>query len=281
MQLIPKCSRWAGGAWISPRVTVARPVEKVGLVGAFSLVFFVTACAGGAAPLLTADPTGTVLFEQGQDALVDEDWRDAVTAFDTLLRNYPSSPFLAEARLGMGRAHFEQGRVDSLLMAIDAFQAFLTYHPSHKDVDFAQYMVAMTYVAQLRTADRDQEPTRRAIEALDLFIASHSTSNLYPSAVEERLEAIDLLARHEFEVARWQSGRDRDWDAAIDRVAWALEHYPETTLRCELYYTMAEAYKRGEQTEDAIRYYEYVINEYPDCELVEDAQKKIREINGG
>jgi outer membrane protein assembly factor BamD (BamD/ComL family) len=88
------------------------------------------------------------------------------------------------------------------------------------------------------------------------------------------------LARHELEVARWQSGRDRDWDAAIDRIAWALEHYPETTLRCQLYYTLAQAYKQGEQLEDAVRYYEHVINEYPDCELVDDAQKRIRDING-
>jgi len=28
-------------------------------------------------------------------------------------------------------------------------------------------------------------------------------------------------------------------------------------------------------------YYERVTNEYPDCDLVEDAQERIREINGG
>ena len=49
-------------------------------------VVALTGC-GGQAPLLTADPTGTILFEQGQDALVDGKWRDAVTAFDSLLKN--------------------------------------------------------------------------------------------------------------------------------------------------------------------------------------------------
>lgn len=260
MQLIPKCSRWAG------------------LLCAVSLSSF--ACAGGTAPLLTADPTGMVLFEQGQDALVAEEWRDAVSAFDTLLRNYPSSPFLAEARLGMGRAYFQQGRVDTLIMAIDAYQGFLTYHPSHQFVDVAQYMVAMTYVEQMRTADRDQGPTHLAIDALDLFIANYPSSSLHASAVEERLKAVNLLARHELEVARWQSRRERDWDAAIDRVKWAFENYPETTLKCQLYYTMAEAYKEGKQLEDAIRYYQHVINEYPDCDLVDDAQHRIDDING-
>lgn len=238
-------------------------------------------CAGrGASPLLTADPAGTALFEQGQDALVAEDWRDAINAFDTLLRNYPSSPYLAEARLGMGQAYFRQGRVDTLIMAIDAFQAFLTYHPSHEYVDYAQFMVAMTYVEQMRTPDRDQTPTRQAIATLDVFLDNYPDSRLYATAVSERLEAIDSLARHEWEVARWQARRDEDWDAAVDRVEYALEAYPETTLKCDLLFIQAEAYRQGERTEDAVAGYQQVIDEYPDCELVEEARERIRELAG-
>lgn len=239
-------------------------------------------CAStGASPLLTSDPTGTALFEQGQDALVEGEWRDAVTAFDTLLRNYPSSPYLAEARLGMGRAYFEQGRVDTLIMAIDAFQAFLTYHPSHDDVDYAQYMVALTYIEQMRTPDRDQTPTRQAIGALEQFIDSYPDSRLYATAVAQRQMAIDSLARHEYEVASWQAGRDEDWDAAVDRVDFALETYPETTLKCDLLFVMGEAYRQGRRNEDAVSYYQQVIDEHPDCELAAEAQERIRDINGG
>ncbi len=242
-------------------------------------VVALTGCSGQA-PLLTADPTGTVLFEQGQDALVEGEWRDAVSAFDTLLKNYPSSPYLAEARLGLGRGYYEQGRVDTLIMAIDAFQSFLTYHPSHAHVDYAQYMVGMTYRKQMLTPDRDQTPTRQAIMIFQTFIDTYPASPLYEEAVAERLAAIDSLAAHELQVAGWQAKRDLDWDAAIDRVKWALEQYPETTLKCPLFFTLAEAHKKGEQLEDAVRYYEQVINEYPDCEHVEDAEKRLRELNG-
>ncbi len=245
------------------------------LAGAVAL----TGC-GGQAPLLTADPSGTALFEQGQDALVAGKWTDAVSAFDTLLKNYPSSPYLAEARLGLGRGYYEQGRVDSLIMAIDSFQSFLTYHPSHEHVDYAQYMVGMTYKKQMKTPDRDQAPTRQAIAMFQTFIDTYPASPLYEAAVVERLAAIDSLATHELQVAVWQSKRERDWDAAIDRVNWALEQYPETTLKCPLIFALAEAYKKGEQYEDAVRYYEQVINEYPDCKQAEDAEKRLRELNG-
>lgn len=251
----------------------------INLVCSLSVLLVAAGCAG-ASPLLTSDPAGTPLFEQGQDSLVARKWGDAVTVFDTLLRNYPSSPYLAEARLGLGRAHYEQGRVESLIMAIDAFQGFLTYHPTHEFVDYAQYMVAMTYVRQMRSPDRDQAPTRSAITAFELFLDSYPDSPLHGAVVQERKNAIDSLASHELQVARWQANRELDWDAAIDRVKFALEAYPETTLKCDLLFTMAEAYEEGEQFEDAIRYYEQVTNEYPDCELVEDAQKRIREING-
>tara|TARA_B100000470_G_scaffold220016_1_gene207792 strand:+ start:1219 stop:1914 length:696 start_codon:yes stop_codon:yes gene_type:complete len=231
--------------------------------------------------MLTADPTGTPLFEQGQDALVEEDWKDAIASLDTLLRNYPSSPYLAEARLGIGRAYYEQGRVESLIMAVDSFQGFLTYHPSHKFVDYAQYMIGMTYVKQMRTPDRDQAPTRSAIAALDQFLDNYPDSPLHATVVKERNKAVDSLASHELQVARWQASREEDWDAAIDRVNFALESFPETTLKCDLLFTMGDAYKEGGQFENAVLYYKRVTNEYPDCELVEDAHERIREINGG
>ena len=166
-------------------------------------------------------------------------------------------------------------------MAVDAFQAFLTYHPSHKFVDYAQYMIGMTHVKQMRTPDRDQAPTRSAIAALDQFLDNYPDSPLYATVVEERKKAIDSLASHELQVARWQASREEDWDAAIDRVNFALESFPETTLKCDLLFTMGDAYKEGEQFENAVLYYKRVTNEYPNCELVEDAQKRIREINGG
>ena len=238
-----------------------------------------TGC-GGQAPLLTADPTGTILFEQGQDALVEGKWPDAVAAFDSLLKNYPSSPYLAEARLGVGRAYYEQGRADTLIMAIDAFQSFLTYHPSHEHIDYAQYMVGMVYQKQMKTPDRDQTPTRQAIAVFQTFIATYPASPLYEAVVAARLAAVDSLAAHELQVAGWQAKRERDWDAAVDRVNWALEQYPETTLKCPLIFTLAQAYKKGEKYEDAVRYYEQVVNEYPDCEYVEDAEKRLRELNG-
>ena len=56
--------------------------------------------------------------------------------------------------------------------------------------------------------------------------------------------------------------------------------YPETTLKCELYFVLGEAHKQGKQFEDAVRYYEQVVNEYPDCEYVDDAKERLRDING-
>ena len=240
----------------------------------------VAMACGGNGPVLSADPSGAALFEQGQNALVDEDWRDAASSFDTLLKNYPSSPFLADARLGLGRGYYEQRTVSSLILAIDAFQAFLTYHPSHEQVDYAQYMIGMSYVAQMRSPDRDQTPTRNAIEAFDSFLEDYPQSSFWETVVQERLGTIDSLAEHELGVARWQARFKELWPAATERAQWALEHYPETTLKCELTFVIGEAYKKGEKYEDAVRYYQEVINDYPDCELAEEAQERIRNLRG-
>ena len=75
-----------------------------------SLVLVATGCGGGAA-ILTADPTGAPLFEQGQDALVEEDWKKVVAAFDTLCAT--TRPVRTWPKRDLGSAVLTMSRVGS------------------------------------------------------------------------------------------------------------------------------------------------------------------------
>ena len=59
----------------------------------------IVACGSGKVSL-PDDAAGTELYDGGETALAEGKWRRAVESFDTLLRNYPTSPHLPEARLG-------------------------------------------------------------------------------------------------------------------------------------------------------------------------------------
>lgn len=243
-----------------------------------ALIAAVPACGSGGLQL-PADASGTPLFEQGQAALQEEDWNDAAQAFDTLLRNYPTSPHLPEARLGLGRAYFEQGRSDTLLLAIDAFRNFLTYHPSNSNVDYAQLMIGLSYAELMRSADRDQSNTKRALEAFDTFLEDYPDSSYVERARERRQEVVDRLALHELEVAEWQLGRGH-LDAARQRCHFALRNYPSTSHRCGLLWVLAESHRRAGEREQARSHYARLVEEHPQCERATDARERLNEGGG-
>lgn len=231
-------------------------------------------CGSGGLQLPT-DPAGTALFEQAEAHVQENDWRRAAEAYDTLLRNYPTSPHLPEARLGLGRAYYEQGRSDRYLLAIEAFRNFLTYHPSHEQVDYAQLMIALGYMGLMRSSDRDQSNTRRALDAFEVFLEDYPNSQHREFALEQRQIAIDTVARHELQVAEWQLGRGL-FEASEARAQYALRRYPETAHRCELLYTLAESLRRRGDAAGAVVYYEQVVQEYPGCEHAPDARRRVQ-----
>ena len=244
----------------------------------FVLAVAVVGC-GPSGPVLSADPTGSSLFEEGKQALDLEDWRRAGNALDTLLKNYPASPYLAEARLGLGLAYYEQARADTLILGIDAFQGFLTYHPTHPRADYAQYMVGMSYMRQMRSADRDQAETRNALSAFDRFMEMFPDSSLLPEALKQRQVALDRLVDSELRVARWQLDARGLWEAAANRAEEVLEIYPGSSFQCDLLFLLGESYKEGQKLSDAVEYYEDVASNHPDCEYAQRAAERLTEIS--
>jgi outer membrane protein assembly factor BamD len=243
-------------------------------IGVITLVAAVTACGGSNAVRLAADAAGTELYEQGQQFTAEEKWRQAGEAYDALLRNYPTSPFLPDARLGLGRAYYEQGRSGTLLLAIDAFRNFMTYHPSHPQVDYAQLMVGMSYVKMMRSTDRDQTNSRRAMEAFQIFMEDYPESSYIEIARDNMQTAVDSIAGHELEVAEWQLGRNY-YAAAQARAHYTLRKYPQTSRRCRVLYVLAEAYRRGGDEAQGRATYERILQEHPDCEYADEARERL------
>lgn len=232
------------------------------------------ACGSGGLKL-PADAAATELFEEANALYADGKWRKAAEAYDTILRNYPTSPHLPEARLGLGRAYYEQGRTETLVLAIDAFRNFMTYHPSHPSVDYAQLMIGMSYVGMMRSPDRDQANSKAALVALETFMEDYPESSFLVKARENMQTVIDSLARHELQVAQFQIDRGMT-EAAQARCHYTLRTYPQTGWRCALLYTLGEAYREGGDDAQARVTFERVLQDHPDCEYADKARDRLR-----
>jgi len=235
----------------------------------------VSAC-GGAPLVLPAYAAGTEVFQQSQGLMEQEKWGKAAEGFDTLLRNYPTSPHLPQARLALGRAYYEQDSTSSLILAVDAFRNFLTYHPSHGQVDYAQLMIAMSYMSMMRSPDRDQSQAVESLRAFEIFFEDYPDSLYGDEARTQMQVVVDNLSEHELKVAEFQMGRGR-YSAARERAQYALRKYAATSHSCEFVWIVGETHRRQGDSRQATIFFQRLVDDYPDCDRVEEVRGNLRQ----
>ena len=90
-------------------------------------------------------------------------WLPAREFFKSVTETYTQSPFRPDAKLGVGDTYLGEGTPEALVLALNEFQEFLAFYPTHPRADYAQYKVGMTHHRQMRSAGRDQTETRAAV----------------------------------------------------------------------------------------------------------------------
>jgi outer membrane protein assembly factor BamD len=237
------------------------------------------ACASsgrGPVPVGTARPD-QFLFERGVEALNDRKWITAREFFKQVTETYTQSPHRPDAKLGVGDTYIGEDTAESLVLAINEFQEFLSYYPTHPRADYAQFKLGMAYFRQMRAAQRDQAETRNAIREFETFVTRYPNSPLLPDAQLRLREAKDRLGQHEFEVGRFYY-RINNFAGALDRLTVLLKQDPEFTHRDAVYYYLGECLLKVNRPAEALPYYERLIAEFERSEHLEDARKRVAEL---
>lgn len=236
------------------------------------------ACATGPQrpPVGTPDPD-KFLFERGTAELNDKDWFTAREYFRRLVDSYPQSPYRGDAKLGIGDTYLGEGTSESYVLGINEFKEFLSFYPTHRNVDYAQFKLAMAHFYQMRSPMRDQTETHEAIRELTIFLQRHANSKLRPQ-VEARLrEARDRLGDHEMGVGLHYH-RVRYYPATIERLKPLLDKDPQFTHRDALLYYLADSYEKVGRPAEALPYYDRLVKEFEKSEYLEKANLRIAAI---
>lgn len=262
------------GAPVSRRIARAARAALVLLVLAA-----LGACATGGA---RKPPTGTpepdkFLFERGTEALTNKRWIVAREYFRQLVDSYPQSEYRADAKLGIGDTFLGEGSAESNVLAINEFREFLSFYPTNKRADYAQFKLGMAHYYQMRAPMRDQSETRETIRELQAFVDKFPTSPLAAEGRTHLREAKDRLASSDLGVGvqyfhlKWYPG-------AIGRLDPLVKSDPEFTNRDEAYFYLGESLVKLNREAEALPYYERLVKEFEQSEYLERAQKRIAEL---
>jgi len=127
-------------------------------------------------------PPDKTLFETGSDYLKKGQYIKSRLAFQTLINTYPDSDMAAESYFSMADSFYEEGGTENLLQAEDQYKNFIVFFPTHPKAPDAQMKVIALNMKLMRSPDRDQQYSYKALQEIKRFLQQFPDSDYVPIA---------------------------------------------------------------------------------------------------
>jgi outer membrane protein assembly factor BamD len=237
-------------------------------------------CAGGSG--LSGASYGDnarLAYAQALDQFYDDDCFEAEPMLRNVRRQFPYSRFAALADLRIADCSMKEGRYAE---AIEAYNQFVRYRPSHPEVSYARFQAALANFEQIPSEwllsppayERDQRFAQESLRLLRRFMLDFPDDALVPRAQRMAADAVRLLAAHELYVANFYFDRDHP-RAAAGRLNTLLRSYPGSGLEPEALYLLGRSYQAMNDTKGARLAFQELIQRFPNDDYASKARKRL------
>jgi len=175
-------------------------------------------------------------YKEGIRSLKSGDSLFAASKFNEVEILYPQSIWAPKAALMAGYAYYIQ---DYYGDAIAEMERFIRIYPTHKDIDYAYYILAISYYEQIVDEKKDLKSIIKAQESFQLIINKFPKSD-YAKDANFKLDLIsEILASKEMYIARYYFEKKK-WIPAINRFKKVVDQYQTTVFIEEALYRLVE-----------------------------------------
>ena len=151
---------------------------------------------------------------------------------------YPQSDVAPRAALMAAYSYYSQSYYGDSIAELDRF---LRIYPNHKDIAYAEYLLALCYYEQIVDEKKDLETIENSKKIFLNIIKKYPNSDFAIDS-EFKLDLInDILAAKEMYVARYYVERKK-WIAAINRFKEVTDNYETTIYVEEALHRLVEIY---------------------------------------
>lgn len=188
----------------------------------FGTMFVVGSCSSSDAS--SAKKSVDDIYAAGKKSFDDGNYLDAQAQFDVIKLQYPASQYADDAQYFTAEINFERGE---FIMAAFNYNQVRRSYPSSEYVRESMFKAAQCYEKIALPADRDQENTRKAIQAYTDFQALFVRDSLSLEASKHIRELRDRLAERFWLIAdHYLLTISRK--AAMIQLDAIIDEYPDT-----------------------------------------------------
>jgi outer membrane protein assembly factor BamD len=258
-----------GAGWdVTRRMTFGRNFKRAFGIAALGAALAVSACASNKLDTSALNPDPPAKMFSDADAKMSKgSFEDAAKQFEAVDREHPYS---AEARKSIVMAAYAYYRAGKTPEAIASAERYVALHPGTKEAPLAHHIIAMSYFDDLKTANRDQTPARKAMEQFKILKTRYPDSE-YARDADNRIRlCMDNLAAQEMEVGRYYLDR-HNYVAAINRFKTVVSDYQTTAHVEEALARLVESYMALGVVSEAQNAAAILGHNYPDSKWYKDS----------
>ena len=202
--------------------------------------------------------------------------------FNTIITTYPDSPFLSLSKLAVADSFYLEGTTSGLIQAAQAYQDWLTFFPTDPLSDRVMLKVAEAEMRQMGLPDREVPHARKAEQRLKAILQQFPTTSL-KNDVELRLSQVqENLGMHELQVGRFYQSRYERGNGGLKgaqrRYAEIIQKYTNFSYLDEVYFRQGWLYIQEEEPDEAAKYFQMVVRDFPNGDYVERAKEELNKI---
>ena len=211
------------------------------LIFLLALMFLITACSKEIKDESLINEKSLELqvleaYQAGKESLEKGDVLFAAKKFNEAEILFPQSIWAPKSALMAAYSYYIQ---DYYGDAIAELERFIKVYPNHENLDYAYYLLAISYYEQIVDEERDLQSIINAKKTFGIVIEKYSNTE-YALDAEFKIDLInDILAAKEMYVGRYYMDKKK-WIPAINRFREVVDKYETTIYIEEALYRLVE-----------------------------------------
>ncbi|GIU74067.1 MAG: hypothetical protein KatS3mg004_1154 [Bryobacteraceae bacterium] len=220
-----------------------------------------------------------ILFDKAIKDIEKGRYEVARLTLNTLMNTYDTSEYLAKAKLAIADSWMREGGSHALAQAEAEYKDFILFYPTLEESAEAQMKICEIHYKQMEKPDRDSTHALRAEEECRQVLTQFPNSRFAPIAAQKLREIQEVLSEGEYRVGAFYHQKG-SLGAASNRLQALTDHYPLYSGADQALWRLGDSYMRmGPRfRQKSIAAYQRIVREYPLSPLVEQAKKKLEEM---
>ena len=204
-------------------------------------------------------------YREGLKELESGDVLYAAQKFNEVETMFPQSEWAPKSTLMAAYAYYSQ---DYYFDASEELKLFIRKYPQNEDIDYAHYLLGITYYEQIIDEKKDLKSIMLAKEKFSFVINQYPNTD-YALDAKFKLDMIlDILASKEMYIGRYYFNKKK-WIPSINRFRKVVDEYDTTIYIEEALHRLVEIYYLLGLAEEAQKYANILGYNYKSSEWYE------------